>query len=132
MPPPGGHTSLVVSPMLNFIQLYEIAKADVNILGLKALIGNNKRVLDNARGYLNWLRITIPLTSLGGYEKTELTLVPGRPSLLQLTYPAIPTAITRTSNLLKFKWKLSFMIPTRIIMARSQMCKTGLLVMSQC
>jgi hypothetical protein len=38
--PPGRHTSLVVFPMLNSIQLYETAEADVNILGLTALIGN--------------------------------------------------------------------------------------------
>jgi hypothetical protein len=54
-PPPGRHTSLVVSPTLNSVQLYETAEANVNILGLTALIGNTKRVLDNARGYLNWL-----------------------------------------------------------------------------
>jgi hypothetical protein len=50
-PPQGRHASLVVLPTLNPIQLYETAKANVNILGLIALIGNTKRVLDNARGY---------------------------------------------------------------------------------
>jgi hypothetical protein len=58
-PPPSRNTSLVVSPMLDSVQLYETAEANVNILGLTALIGNTKRVLDNARGYSNWLRITI-------------------------------------------------------------------------
>ncbi len=107
-PPPGRHTSLVVSPTLNSIQLYETAKADVNILGLTALIGNNKRVLDNARGYSNWLRITIPLTSRGDYEKTELTLVPGCLPLLQLTYPAIPTAITKDFKLIEVQMEVEF------------------------
>ncbi len=76
-PPPSRHTSLVVSPTLDSVQLYETAEADVNVLGLTALIGNAKRVLNNARGYSNWLRITIPLTSPSDYEKIELTLVPG-------------------------------------------------------
>jgi hypothetical protein len=49
-PLPGRHTSLVVSPTLNSVQLHETAKANVNILGLTALIGNTKHVLDNARG----------------------------------------------------------------------------------
>ncbi len=52
-PPPGRHTSLVVSPTLDSVQLYETAEAGVNILGLIALIENTKRVLDNARGYSN-------------------------------------------------------------------------------
>jgi hypothetical protein len=107
-PPPGRHTSLVVSPTLNSIQLYETAEVDVNILGLTALIGNTKRVLDNARGYLNWLRITIPLTSPSDYEKTELTLVPGHPSFLQLTYPAIPTAITKDFKLVEVQMEVEF------------------------
>ncbi len=107
-PPPGRHTSLVVSPTLNSVQLYEMAEANVNILGLTTLIGNTKRVLDNARGYLNWLRITIPLTSPGDYEKTELTLVPGRLSLLQLIYPAIPTAITKDFKLIEIQMEVEF------------------------
>jgi hypothetical protein len=50
----GRHTSLVVSPMLNSVKLYEMAKANINILGLTALIGNTKSVLNNAsRGYSN-------------------------------------------------------------------------------
>ncbi len=48
-PPPSRHTSLVVSPTLDSVQLYETAEADVNILGLTALIGNTKHVLDNAK-----------------------------------------------------------------------------------
>ncbi len=107
-PPPGRHTSLVVSPTLNSVQLYEMAKANVNILGLTILIGNTKRVLDNARGYLNWFRITIPLTSPSDYEKTELTLVPGCPSLLQLTYPAIPTAIAKDFKLIEVQMEVEF------------------------
>jgi hypothetical protein len=39
-PPPGRHTSLVVLPTLDSIQLCEMAEANVNILGLTALIGN--------------------------------------------------------------------------------------------
>jgi hypothetical protein len=65
-------------------------------------------VLDNTRGYLNWLRITIPLTSPGDYEKTELTLVPGCLSLLQLTYPAIPTAITKDFQLIEVQMEVEF------------------------
>jgi hypothetical protein len=105
-PPPGRHTSLVVSPTLNSVQLYEMAKANVNILGLTVLIENTKRLLDNARRYSNWLRITIPLTSPGDYEKTELTLVPCCPSLLQLTYPAIPTAITKDFKLIEVQMEV--------------------------
>jgi hypothetical protein len=106
--PPGRHTSLVVSPMLDSVRLYETTKADVNILKLTALIGNTKRVLNNARGYLNWLRITIPLTSPGDYEKTELTLVPGCLSLLQLTYPAFPTASTKDFQLIEVQMEVEF------------------------
>ncbi len=65
-------------------------------------------MLNNARGYSNWLRITIPLTSPGDYEEAELTLVPGRPSLLQLTYPAIPTAITKNFKLIKVQMEVEF------------------------
>jgi hypothetical protein len=106
-PPPGRHTSLVVSPMLNSIQLYETAKANVNILGLTTLIGNTKHVLDNARGYSR-LRITIPLNCPGDYEKTELAQVPGCPSFLQLTYPAIPTAITKDFKLIEVLMEVEF------------------------
>jgi hypothetical protein len=105
-PPPGRHTSLVVSPMLNSVQLYETVKANVSILGLTILIRNTKHVLNNARGYLNWLRITIPLTSPGDYEKTELTLIPGCLSLPQLTYPAIPTAITKDFKLIEVQMEV--------------------------
>ena len=54
------------------------------------------------------MRITIPLTSPGDYEKTELTLVPGRLSLLQLTYPAIPTAITKDFKLIEVQMEVEF------------------------
>jgi hypothetical protein len=57
---------------------------------------------------LNWSRITIPLTSLGDYEKTELTLIPGCPSLLWLTYPAIPTAITKDFKLVEVQMEVEF------------------------
>ncbi len=126
-PPPGRHTFLVVSHTLNSVQLYEMAEANVNILGLTALIGNTKRVLNNARGYLNWLRITIPPTSSGDYEKTELTLVPGCPSLLQLTYLAIPTAITKDFKLIEVQMEVEFYDSNENkIMATSQLRKTGL------
>jgi hypothetical protein len=65
-------------------------------------------VLYNAQEYLNWLGITIPLTSLGDYEKTELILVPGCPSLLQLTYPAIPTSMTKDFKLIEVQIKVEF------------------------
>ncbi len=54
------------------------------------------------------MRITIPLTSPGDYEKTEFTLVPGHPSLLQLTYPAIPTAITKDFKLIEVQMEVEF------------------------
>ncbi len=59
--------------------------------------------------FLNWLRrITIPLTSPSDYEKTEFTLVPGCPSLLQLTYPAIPTAMTKGFKLIEVQMEVEF------------------------
>jgi hypothetical protein len=58
------------------------------------------------QGDMNWLRITIPLTSPGDYEKTELILVSGHPSLLQLTYPAIPTAITKDFKLIEIQMEV--------------------------
>ena len=81
-------------PTMSSIQLYQTAESDVNILGLTVIVRNSKRVLDNGRGYSNYMRITIPLTSPASYEKIELTLVPDQAQLLQLSYPAIPQAIT--------------------------------------
>jgi hypothetical protein len=107
-PPSGRHASLVVPPTLNSIQLYETFEANVNILGLAALIENTKPVLNNARRYLNFLKITIPLTSPSDFEKTELTLVPGCPSLFQLTYPAIPTAMTTDFKLIEVQMEVEF------------------------
>ena len=68
---------------MSSIQLYQTAESDIKILGLIAIVRNSKRVLDNGRGYsnyiaivrnsklvldngrgyLNYMRITIPLTS---------------------------------------------------------------------
>jgi hypothetical protein len=47
------------------------------------------------------MRITMPLTSPADYEKIELTLLPDRPQLLQLSYPAIPQAITNDFAMIK-------------------------------
>ena len=90
------HASMVVAtPTFDTIQLYESSESDANILGLTVLIGNTKHILDNGRGYSNWMRITIPLTSPTDYEKTVLMLLPDHPSFLQLAYHAISTAITQ-------------------------------------
>jgi hypothetical protein len=81
-------------PTMSSLQLYQTAESDVNILGLIAIVGNSKCMLDNGRGYSNYMRITIPLTFPTDYEKIELAFVPDFPHLLQLSYPAIPQAIT--------------------------------------
>ena len=85
-PPPGRHSSMVLGipsiPTMSSIQLYQTAETDVNILGLIVIVGNSKCVLDNGRGYLNYMRITMPLTSPADYEKIELTLLPDPPQLL--------------------------------------------------
>jgi hypothetical protein len=83
-PPPQGKPS----------HLVKTADADANVLGLTVTIGSSKRITHNKMGFLNWARITKQLSSPADYEKTDLSLVSGYPSLLQIKYHAVSTALT--------------------------------------
>jgi hypothetical protein len=88
-------------PQVKPSQLVKSADADANVLGLIVAIGNSKCCTDNTRGFLNWARITKQLASPSDYEKTELSLVPGYPSLLQIEYPSVSTALTKDFKLIE-------------------------------
>jgi hypothetical protein len=115
---------VVATPTFDTIQLYESSKSDANILGLTVLIGNTKRMLNNGRGYSNWMRITIPLTSPADYEKTVLMLVPDHPSFLQLAYHAISTAITQDFKHIEAQMEVEVYDSNEKILASSQICQT--------
>jgi len=76
-------------------QLVESADGDANFMGLIVTFGNSKRLTDSGRKYSNWMRVTKPIYSLKDYAKTDLMLVQGHRSLLQITYPAVSTASTK-------------------------------------
>jgi hypothetical protein len=76
-------------------QLVQSAKSDANFLGLFVTFGNSKRLTDNGRKFLNWMRISMQIHSPADYDKTDLMLVSGYPSLLQITYPAVSAASTK-------------------------------------
>jgi hypothetical protein len=90
-------------PQVKPSQLVESADADANVLGLIVTIGISKRCTDNTRGFLNWARNTKQLASPSDYEKTELSLVPGYPSLLQIKYPSVSTVLT--AKVLSLFWR---------------------------
>jgi hypothetical protein len=73
-------------PQMKPSQLVESADADANVLGLIDMIGNSKCCTDNTRGFSNWAQITKQLASPSDYAKTELSLVPGYPSLLRFVW----------------------------------------------
>jgi hypothetical protein len=76
-------------------QLVQSAKSDANFLGLFVTFGNSKRLTDNGRKFSNWMRISMQIHSPADYDKTDLMLVSGYPSLLQITYPAVSAASTK-------------------------------------
>ncbi len=96
--PAGGaavcHPSLLAQP--NFgkpSQLVESADGDVNVLGLVFNIGNILRTTDTARGFSNWATIMMYLHYPGDFGKTELKVVPGNLSFLEISYPAVSAAL---------------------------------------
>jgi hypothetical protein len=90
-------------------QLVESAKADANVMGLIVKVGNDKPVTDNGRGYCNCMRITKPLNSPSDFDKTELTVVPKCPSILQLRYPAVSTALTKDFKFIEAQMEVEIM-----------------------
>jgi len=76
-------------------QLVESADGDANFMGRFVTFGNSKRLTDSGRKFSNWMRVTKPIHSLKDYDKTDLMLVHGYPSLLQITYPAVSAASTK-------------------------------------
>jgi hypothetical protein len=78
-------------------------------MSLIVMVENGKRVTDNGRGYCNWMRITKPLNSPADYDKIELTVVPKCPSILQLTYPAVSTALTKDFKIIEAQMKVEIM-----------------------
>jgi hypothetical protein len=73
-------------------QLVESADGDA-ILGLVFNIGNTLRTTDTARGFSNWATIKMFLHSPADFENTQLKLVPGYLSLLEISYPAVSAAL---------------------------------------
>ena len=81
-PPPGGvcttpprrnHVAMVgFAPTIDSVQSYETAETNANILGATVMIGESKRVLDTGTGYLNYVRIIVPLNSSTDKEKVLL------------------------------------------------------------
>ena len=106
-------------------QLVESADGDANFMGLIVTIGNSKCLTDSGRKYSNWMRVTKPIYSLKDYAKTDLMLVQGHPSLLQITYPAVSTALTNDFKKLKVKWKWILKMPTNSINIMPQTCRKG-------
>jgi hypothetical protein len=108
---PFKQTALVGSawPQLSSFQLVESAEADANVMGLIVTVGNGKCVTHNGRGYCNWMRITKSLNSPAHYDKTELTVVPRCPSILQLTYPAVSTALTKDFKFIEAQMEVEIM-----------------------
>ncbi len=99
----------LAQPQLSSFQLVEPAKTNANVMGLIVTVGNVKHVTDNGRGYCNWMRITKPLNSPPDYDKTELTVVPKCPSILQLRYPAVSTALTKDFKFIKAQIEVEIM-----------------------
>jgi hypothetical protein len=77
-------------------------------MGLIVADGNGK-LTDNGRGYCNWIRITKPLNSPADYDKTELTVVPKCPSILQLMYPAVSAALTMDFKFIEAQMEVEIM-----------------------
>jgi hypothetical protein len=78
-------------------------------MGLIVMVGNGKCVTDNGRGYCNWMRITKPLNSPTNYDKTELMVVPKCPSILQLRYLAVSTALTKDFQFIEAQIEVEIM-----------------------
>jgi hypothetical protein len=55
------------------------------------------------------MRTTKPLNSPADYDKTELTVVPKCPSILQLTYPAVSTALTKDVKFIEAQMEVEIM-----------------------
>jgi hypothetical protein len=55
------------------------------------------------------MRITKPLNSSAYYDKTELTVVPKCPSILQLTYPAVSAALTKDFKFIEAQMEVEIM-----------------------
>jgi hypothetical protein len=108
---PFKQTALVglAQSQLSSFQLVKSAETDANVMGLIIMVGNGKRVTDNGRGYCNWMRITKPLNSPADYDKTELTVVPKCPSILQLRYPAVSTAFTKDFKFIEAQMEVKIM-----------------------
>ncbi len=96
-------------PQLSSLQLVQSAAANVNVMGLIVRAGNSKRVTDNGRGYCNWTRITKPLNTHADYDETELTVVPKCPSILQLRYPAVSTALIKDFQFIEAQMEVKIM-----------------------
>ncbi len=99
----------LAQPQLSSFQLVESAEADANVVGLIVMVGNGKHVNDNGRGYCNWMRITKPLNSPADYDKTELLVVPKCPSILQLMYLAVSTALTKDFKFIEAQMEVEIM-----------------------